>query len=478
MSRLLTSFPFAQCLPLIYTPVVGEACQKFSQIYRRPEGISLSLEDKGQVAQVLKNVPLPPGGPRIAVITDGSRILGLGDLGWNGLGISIGKLSLYVAAAGVHPRATLPIVVDLGTNNQENLDDPLYLGLRRKRASDDEYREFMDEVMEALHNAFPNMTIQFEDFTSDHAFEFLDRYRNKYPSFNDDIQGTGCVVLGTFVSAARLGAKASGKPLQDQRVLLTGAGSGAGVGKQLLSFFTQQGMSEAEAYKRIWMVDSKGLITKDRGDKLAPQKLEWARDDNEGKQYKELLDIVDYVKPTALIGLSTVPNTFDEAVLKRVTEINKRPIVMPLSNPTSKSECTFEAAVKHTDGKVIFASGSPFDDVEIHGKTLKCSQCNNAFIFPGLGLACALTKTSRVTDSMITSAAFALSRLVTAEEEAEGRVLPSTAKIREVAREVAVAVIRQINDEGLARDGGYTKGFGDEDELRQWVEQEMWIPTY
>lgn len=466
-----------ECLPLIYTPVVGEACQKFSHIYRRPEGLTLSLEDKGEVAKVLKNVPLPSGGPRIAVITDGSRILGIGDQGWDGLGISIGKLSLYVAAAGVHPRATLPIVVDLGTDNEEKLNDPLYLGLRRKRASDEEYREFMDEVTAALHEAFPNLVMQFEDFTSNRAFEFLDRYKNKYPSFNDDIQGTGCVVLGTFVAAARLGSKASGKPLSEQRILLTGAGSGAGVGKQLLSFFTQQGLTLEEAHNQIWMVDSKGLITQDRGDSLPKQKQEWARSDNDGKQFKELEDIIDYVKPTALIGLSTVPNTFTKEILAKMAQINKRPIIMPLSNPVSKSECDHESAIKYTEGRAIFASGSPFADVEYNGKTFKASQANNLYVFPAIGLAASLTKTSRITDSMITTAAFALSTGLNKEEEAEGRVLPDLGRIREISRDIAAAVIQQINKEGFARDGGYTASFT-EDDLRAWAEGEMWVPDY
>ena len=243
--------------------------------------------------------------PRIAVITDGSRILGLGDLGWNGLGISLGKLSLYVAGAGIDPRSTLPIVVDLGTNSEEHLNDPLYLGLPRRRASEEEYVELIDEVMEALHARYPSLIIQFEDWSSDHAFEFLERYQHKYPMFNDDIQGTGAVILGGFINAARISASAANRKETDQRILMVGAGSAAiGVAKQLMSFFLHHGITEEDAKKLIWTTDSKGLITLDRGDTLAQHKLYFARDDNEGQQFKSLEDIVDYVKPTAIVGLS------------------------------------------------------------------------------------------------------------------------------------------------------------------------------
>lgn len=411
-------------------------------------------------------------------MTDGSRILGLGDLGWDGQGISLGKCSLYVSVGGLHPRATIPIVVDLGTDNEEKLEDPLYLGLRQKRASNEVYREFMDEVMTALNKKFPNLIIQFEDFSTERAFEFLERYKNKFPMFNDDIQGTGSVVLGGFISAARLASKASGRQLSDQRILFFGAGSaGVGVGKQLLSFFRVQGMSEEEARRRIWLVDSKGLVTNDRGDKLPEHKVYFSRDDNEGKQYKNLVDVVEYVKPTALIGLSTVPNTFTPEVLSKMAELNARPIVFPLSNPASLAECTHEDAIKGTKGKAIFAAGSPFPDCEYDGKRYIAGQANNMYIFPSIGLGAAVTKSSRVTDSMVDAASFGLASCLTEEEKAEGRIYPSLGRIREVTRDVATAVIKKANDEGVTRDGGYTKSFTDED-LTSWVEGEMWVPKY
>ncbi|KAK0550374.1 hypothetical protein OC845_002694 [Tilletia horrida] len=468
-----------ECLPLIYTPVVGEACQRFSEIYRRPEGLTISIEDKGNVAAVVDNWPVPAGSPRIAVVTDGSRILGLGDLGWGGLGIAIGKLSLYIAAAGIHPRATIPIVLDMGTNTQKYLDDPLYLGLRRKRpVTSEEFYSFTDEVMQALHAKFPNLIIQFEDFSTDNAFGTLDRYKTQYPHFNDDIQGTGCVILGGFARAARMSSEASGRQLSDQRILFFGAGSaGVGVAKQLMAFFRIQGLSEDEARERIWLVDSKGLVTKDRGDKLPAHKVYFARDDNEGKQYKALLDVVEYVKPTALIGLSTVPDTFDEPILRKMAELNKRPIVFPLSNPSSLSETSFEKAVKYTNGQVIFAAGSPFPDAEWEGKTLKPGQGNNLYVFPGIGLAGSLCKASRITDEMITEAALALADALNDEEKAQNLVYPSLKRVREVSRDVATRVIMKANEQKVARDGGYTASMP-EDELREWVQGEMWSPTY
>ncbi|SAM62714.1 related to NADP-dependent malic enzyme [Ustilago bromivora] len=471
-----------EILPLIYTPTVGEACQKFSHIYRRPEGLSISLEDKGKIASIVENWPVPAGSPRIAVITDGSRILGLGDLGWNGQGISIGKLSLYVAGAGIHPRATLPIVVDLGTNNNKILKDPLYLGLRRKRASTEEYIEFMDEVMDALHSRYPNLVIQFEDFTSENAFRFLDRYQNKYPMFNDDIQGTGSVILGGFANAARIASKESARPLHDQRILMAGAGSAAvGVAKQLMSFFIRQGLSEDEARERIYITDSKGLVTKDRGDKLPEHKVFFARDDNSGRQIKDLAEIIDYVKPTAILGLSTVKGTFDETVIRKMAALNQRPIIFPLSNPTDNSECTFEEAVKYTDGKVLFAAGSPFPEIKAEnsptGKRLIPGQGNNFLVFPGIGLCAALCKAGRVTNEMITESALALSDALNDEERAEGRLYPNTERIREISRDIAVRCIQMANKQGVARDAGKTAAM-DQEQLSDWVHGEMWTPKY
>lgn len=465
-------------LPLVYTPVVGEACQKFSHMFRRPEGLTLTLEDKGSVAECVANWPRPADVPRIAVITDGSRILGLGDLGWNGLGISIGKLSLYVAGAGVHPQSTIPIVVDVGTNTQEIRDDPLYLGLRRERCSGEELVEFVDEVMEALHAKYPNLIIQFEDWSSDNAFLFLERYKDKYPMFNDDIQGTGAVILGGFINAARMASAASGKDLVDQRILMVGSGSAAiGVAKQLMSFFQINGLTEEEAHSRIWTTDTRGLVTKNRGDKLAAHKEYFARDDNGTTQCKELEDTVDYVKPSVIFGLSTVHGTFNEGVLRRMASYNKRPIVFPLSNPTTKSECTFEEALRFTDGKAIFAAGSPFDNVDFKGETRFADQGNNFYIFPGLGLAGALSKANRITEEVITESALALADSMTQEEKDEGRIYPKIERSREVSNAIALRCIKKINEEGNAGDDGFTAKLSDE-ELEKFIREQMWVPSY
>lgn len=467
-----------ETLPFVYTPTVGEACQKFSRMFRRAEGLTITIEDKGRVADVVANWPQPADMPRIAVITDGSRILGLGDLGWNGLGISLGKLSLYVAGAGIDPRSTLPIVIDLGTNSEEHLNDPLYLGLPRRRASEEEYVELIDEVMEALHARYPSLIIQFEDWSSDHAFEFLERYQHKYPMFNDDIQGTGAVILGGFINAARISASAANRKETDQRILMVGAGSAAiGVAKQLMSFFLHHGITEEDAKKLIWTTDSKGLITLDRGDTLAQHKLYFARDDNEGQQFKSLEDIVDYVKPTAIVGLSTVAGTFSEGVLRRMAKYNNRPIIFPLSNPTSNSECTFEEALEYTDGSCIFAAGSPFANVEFRGRTRFADQGNNFYIFPGIGLAGALSKAKHITDDVITAAAFALANSLSPVERSEFRVYPKLERVREISGEVAAACIRVINERGLARDDNHS-GSVPVDQLPQWVCDHMWVPTY
>lgn len=467
-----------QTLPLVYTPVVGEACQKLSKTFRRPEGLTITLEDKGSVAECVANWPRPPDTPRIAVITDGSRILGLGDLGWNGLGICIGKLSLYVVGAGLHPQSAVPIVVDVGTNSDEVREDPLYLGLKRKRPSDEELTEFVDEVMYELNKKYPNLIIQFEDWSSEHAFFFLDRYQKKYPMFNDDIQGTGAVILAGFINAARMGSAASGRHLTDQRILMVGAGSAAiGVAKQLMSFFKIHGMSEEEAKQRIYTADSKGLITTNRGDKLAEHKKFFARSDNGDQQFKSLEDIVDYVKPTVIFGLSTVAGTFNESVLKKMAHYNERPIIFPLSNPTSKSECTFEEALRHTNGKAIFAAGSPFDNVDFQGTTRFADQGNNFYVFPGIGLAGALSKAKHITDDVITQAALALADSMNQEEIDEGRIYPKLERVREISNEIAFKCIRLINKDNLARDDGFTARLSDK-ELYDWIHEQMWVPTY
>ncbi|KAF8205441.1 malic enzyme [Mycena galopus ATCC 62051] len=459
--------------PIIYTPTVGQACQEYSKNYRRPEGLFVSIKDKGKIRSVLKAWPKIDDA-RISVVTDGSRILGLGDLGINGMPISIGKLSLYIAGAGIRPHSTIPICLDLGTNTQKYLDDPLYLGFRRKRVPTAEMTEFMDEFMYEMSVAFPKLLIQFEDFSTDHAFLYLERYRNQYPLFNDDIQGTGAVVLSGFINAARLSSAASGRPLSGHRILFFGAGSaGVGVAMQLMSFFTLNGMSEQEARERIWLVDSQGLVYTARGE-LAEHKEYFARRDYNGPPIKDLLDVLSYVKPTALMGLSTSSGAFSPAVIEAMAALNPLPIIFPLSNPVKLSECTFEDAVKYTDGRVLFASGSPFHELEHKGRVMYPGQGNNMYIFPGLGLGAILARCSSVSDSMVEASSLGLANSLTKEESALGLLYPAIERIREISAGIAVAVIRAAQEADVDRHPEF-RSMSDA-ELLTFVNGKMWNP--
>ena len=347
--------------PLIYTPTVGDGCLQWSHNYVQPEGLYLSYSDRGHIASVLHN--WPQANVEITVVTDGSRILGLGDLGINGMGIPVGKLSLYVACAGIRPEATLPLMLDLGTGNKSLREDPLYMGSRREKVSAQEEKEFLDELMVALTEKWPGIVIQFEDFKN--PFPALENYGGKYTCFNDDIQGTGAVVLAGIISAV----KRTCVPVKDQRAVFFGAGSaGVGVAKQIVEYFMREGLTEDEARRCFWLVDTKGLVTNDRGDKLAEHKVYFSRDDNAGKQYKTLDEVVDHVKPTILMGLSTIGGAFTPEMLKKMGHWNEHPIIFPLSNPSANSECTFEDALKNTNFKALFASGSPFASIEHDGK--------------------------------------------------------------------------------------------------------------
>ncbi|KAH9836244.1 malic enzyme [Rhodofomes roseus] len=463
----------AEFTPLIYTPTVGDACLQFSHIYRRPEGLYISYKDKGSIAKVLRNWPRIDEG-RIAVVTDGSRILGLGDLGLNGMPISIGKLSLYVAGAGIRPSSTIPICLDLGTNNKQFLEDPLYLGLRQPRVPSAEMTEFMDEFMDAMRTLFPKLLIQFEDFSTDNAFLYLKRYRDRYPVFNDDIQGTGAVVLSGFLNAAKLSAQASGRPLEDQRILFLGAGSaGVGVATQLLAFFRLQGMSEEEARRRIWFVDSQGLIFDTRGP-MAEHKKSFSRPDYDGPPMTDLTQIVEYVKPTALLGLSTIKGAFSQSVIETMSALNPRPIIFPLSNPVRLSECEYHEAVEWSGGRVIFASGSPFPAQEHGGRTLYPGQGNNMYIFPGLGLGAILARASKVTDTMVEASSLGLADSLTAEEKALDMIYPRVERIREISTNIATKVIRAAQRAGVDQNTEIRDLW--DDQLGEWVKSKMWDP--
>eukprot|EP00123_Amoebidium_parasiticum_P016857 comp23611_c0_seq1/m.40162 comp23611_c0_seq1/g.40162 ORF comp23611_c0_seq1/g.40162 comp23611_c0_seq1/m.40162 type:complete len:576 (-) comp23611_c0_seq1:392-2119(-) len=452
-------------LPIVYTPTVGEACQTFAHLFRGTQGMYIDAEeDRGDIYDILKNWPLDD--VDIIVVTDGSRILGLGDLGVNGMGIPIGKLSLYVAAAGLHPARTLPITIDMGTNNEGNLADSLYIGSRHKRVPEEEFLGVMDEFMAAVHKRWPRCLVQFEDFSTEHAFELLEKHRNNYLCFNDDIQGTAAVILAGFISATRQ----IGMSFKDHRLVFFGAGSaGVGIAELIVAFLVRQGMTDEEARSRFWLVDSKGLITDNRGDKLQAHKVPFARHDVT-EQKTSLLAVVEAVRPTCLFGLSTTPGTFTKEICECMAEYNEHPMIFPLSNPTSKAECTAEQAYTWTNGKCIFAAGSPFDPVTLGDRTFYPGQGNNLYIFPGLGLGSIVIKARKVTDTMIMAAADTLADQVTDEEKAMGLVYPSLKRIRSISKAIAVAVAKTAMQEGVA--DAYD---GDLDTL---MAENMYVPGY
>ncbi|KAL6849526.1 hypothetical protein ACO1O0_009067 [Amphichorda felina] len=459
-----------ELMPLVYTPTIGDVCLQYSTIYTRPEALYISIKQRKSIRTMLRNWPCP--NPEICVVTDGSRILGLGDLGINGVGISVGKLSLYTAAAGIHPQKTLPIVLDCGTNNETNLKDPLYLGLRQKRVHTAEQQEFMDEFMEAVKEVYPDMVVQFEDFETEKAFKYLDRYKNTHRCFNDDIQGTGAVVLAGYIGAVNL----SGVPIEEQRLVFMGAGSaGVGVAKQLMEYYTRRGLSEQEARNKFWLVDTKGLVTRDRGDNLAEHKKYFARTDNNGQQFRSLEEVIEYVKPSALVGLTATFGCFTESTIRALKAsvdaggIDRRPILFPLSNPLTKAECTFEQAIHWTEGTAIFASGSPFSPITVQvgsdsgPVTYHPNQGNNVYVFPGLGLGAILSKSTRVTDDMVYTAADALANSLTADEIHKGLIYPRIERVREASIVVAREVMKAARRDGVSE-------LPDE----QWVEWEEW----
>ena len=440
-------------MPIVYTPTVGQACQQYGHIFRRPRGLFISAKDKGDIAELLKNWPIDD--IRVIVVTDGERILGLGDQGANGMGIPVGKLSLYTACAGIPPTATLPIMLDVGTENQTFLNDPLYIGLPERRLKGQAYDDFLEEFMQAAVERFPNAVIQFEDFANHHAFELLERYRDRYCVFNDDIQGTAAVTLAGLFAALRLIAADGGprRKLSEQRLLFLGAGeAGVGIADLVVTAMVDEGtsvdegLSLEEARRRCWFVDSRGLVVRSRDD-LAAHKLPFAHDH---EPIFDLLTAVDELRPTAIIGVSGQPRTFTREIIERMARYNERPIIFALSNPTSKSECTAEEAYTYTGGRAIFASGSPFPPFRLYGKTYYPGQGNNAYIFPGVGLGAVVSGARHVTDEMFEAAARALAEQVTDEDMAAGRIYPELPRIREVSVAIAAAVAEIAFREGLA----------------------------
>jgi malate dehydrogenase (oxaloacetate-decarboxylating)(NADP+) len=432
-----------EIMPLIYTPTVGKACQQFSHIYRRPRGLYISLQDRGRVREILSH--WPHRDPRIIVVTDGERILGLGDLGAAGMGIPIGKLSLYTACAGIHPTQCLPVMLDVGTNNEAFLDDPLYLGLERRRERGPAYDELVEEFIDAVRETFPGALVQLEDFGNSNAFRLLAKYREQLCLFDDDIQGTGAVALAGLLGALRI----SGGELAGQRVLFYGAGqAGIGIGSSIVAAMCEQGLSLEQARQRCWFFDSRGLLVAGR-DTIAEQKAPFA---HEHAPVDDFAEAVRTLRPTAIIGCAGRAGVFSKDVVKTMAELNERPVVFALSNPTANAECSAEDAYGWSDGRAIFASGSPFAPVPVGNRTLVPGQGNNAYIFPGVGLGAVSSGASAVTDEMFLAAARVLASLVSDEDLAAERVYPCLSRIREVSALIAAEVAAIAHARGLARE--------------------------
>ncbi|CAA0820685.1 NAD-dependent malic enzyme 1- mitochondrial [Striga hermonthica] len=476
--------------PIVYTPTVGLVCQKYSGLFRRPRGMYFSAADRGEMMSMVYNWPADQ--VDMIVVTDGSRILGLGDLGVQGIGISIGKLDLYVAAAGINPQRVLPIMIDVGTNNEQLLKDPLYLGLQEHRLDGEEYLAVIDEFMEAVFTRWPHVIVQFEDFQSKWAFKLLQRYRNNYRMFNDDVQGTAGVALAGLLGAVR----AQGRPMIDfpkMKIVVAGAGS-AGIGvlnaarKTMARMLGDTEIAFESARSQFWVVDANGLITEAR-ESIDPDARPFARKVKETERQgltegSHLADVVRQVKPDVLLGLSAVGGLFSKEVLEALKcSTSTRPAIFPMSNPTKNAECTPEEAFSIVGDNIIFGSGSPFNNVDLgNGHIGHCNQANNMFLFPGIGLGTLLSGSKIVSDGMLQAAAECLAAYMTEEEVLQGIIYPSISRIRDITKEVAAAVITEAIEEDLAE--GYREMDArelhklDQDEIRTYVLNNMWSPEY
>ncbi|BCD99318.1 malate dehydrogenase (oxaloacetate-decarboxylating)(NADP+) [Marinagarivorans cellulosilyticus] len=450
-----------ELMPIIYTPTVGQACREFAHIFRQPRGFYISPSDKGDIRTILNN--WPEKDIRVVVITDGERILGLGDLGTNGMGIPIGKLALYTACAGIPPEQCLPVMLDVGTNNQALREDPLYLGTPIPRIRGEDYIQLVDEFVTAIQDAFPKALIQFEDFLTPNAYALLNTYRNQVLCFNDDIQGTAAVALaGVYASC-----KPAGKQFKDLKVMFLGAGSAAtGIADLLKVALMAEGLSEPEALARLWFVDVSGLVVKGRTD-LMSHNLPYAH----AHTQMPFIEAIEDIKPDVLIGATGCPGTFNQSVIRKMCEHNARPVIFALSNPTSQAECTAEQAYAWSNGHVIFASGSPFAPVEYDGNRYQPGQGNNAYIFPGIGLGAIVAEAKLISDEMFLAAASTLAQCVTEEEVAAGSVYPKLTRIREVSLDIAVAVAKTAYAQALAQSEPPLN-------LRETIAQRMYDPHY
>ena len=450
-----------ELLPIIYTPTVGEVCMRFSHIYRIDKGFYITPEDKGDISSLLAN--WPEKDIRVIVVTDGSRVLGLGDLGVNGIGISIGKLSLYTAGAGIRPDQCLPVVLDLGTNNKELREDLLYLGYPHERLKGETYFEMVDEFISGVQQQFPRALIQFEDFITPMAYALLHKYQHKVLCFNDDIQGTASVALAGVYSSARL----SGRPLKETVFMFLGAGSAAtGIADLIVDALIDEGMTKEEARKKLWFVDIHGLIVKERND-LMEHNLPFAHE----AEKMNFLTAIQTIKPNVLIGASGAGGAFKEEIIREMARINQKPVIFALSNPTANAECTAEQAYAWSDGRAIFATGSPFGKVHYEGKTFIPGQGNNVYIFPGIGLAAIACEAKYLPDSIFLIAARILADQLSEDDLNDGTIYPKMTKLREISLNIAIAVSEYLYDQGLAK----TERPGD---LRMHISNIMYKPQY
>jgi malate dehydrogenase (oxaloacetate-decarboxylating) len=462
----------AEMMPIVYTPTVGLACERFSHIFRRPRGLFVSYAERDEIDAILDNAAPPR--VDVIVVTDGERILGLGDQGAGGMGIPIGKLSLYTACGGIHPATTLPILLDAGTNNEERLSDPLYIGWRHGRIGGADYEQFVDAFVAAVKRKFPNAVLQWEDFAQAHAGLFLDRYRDQLCTFNDDIQGTAAVTTGTLLAAVA----GAGRRLRDERVAILGAGSaGCGIAEQLVAAMVEEGLPEPEARGNFFLVDRPGLLH-DGLDGLRSFQKQLIQPIARVASWRPaqgqpigLLDVVEHAHPTILIGTSGQPGTFTEGVVRAMMTYTERPIIFPLSNPTSRAEATPADLIAWTNGRALVATGSPFADVTHNGHRFPIAQCNNSYIFPGLGLGVLAAGARRVSDAMFMAAARALADYAASKRDRAASLLPPLSESRAVSRAIAMAVATAAQREGLAASRTA-------DELERLVDAKMWQPHY
>ena len=460
-----------EMLPLVYTPTVGEGCQRFSEIWRKPRGVFLSYPNKDRIDKILSH-------PRYdivkcIVVSDGERILGLGDQGAGGMGIPIGKMALYTALGGIHPEHCLPILLDVGTNNEERLKSPLYIGWRQPRVRGEEYDAFVDVFVNSVKKRWPHVLLQWEDFAGSNAARFLARYRNQLCTFNDDIQGTAAIATATLVSAINV----TGVPLEQQKIVVVGFGSaGIGITNLLAQFIEDKGIPEAEGRAHFYAIDRYGLVT-ENGKDVRPEQLPYARKEEEVQGWRQpngeitLLDVVRHAKPSVLIGVSGQAGAFTEQAVREMAAHTARPVIFPLSNPTSRSEATPQDLMDWTEGRALIGTGSPFEPVNLGGKKIHIAQTNNSYIFPGLALGIVASKARRVTDTMVKAAATELVRHLPTQKDKQASLLPPLSEARQIGRWIGLAVGRQAIRDGQAQ-------VVTEDDLDREIEANIWEPVY